>query len=72
MLSKDMQQVLDDVRIYLLSAGKSDREIKGIMDELTVHAEEGETDGKVLGKFSENPSKGYVQEISKELSSRPF
>ncbi|MGN9865877.1 hypothetical protein [Bacillus swezeyi] len=72
MLSKDMQQVLDDMRIYLLSAGKSDREIEGIMDELTVHAEEGERDGKVFGKFSETPSKGYVQEISKELSSRPF
>lgn len=72
MLSKDMQQVLDDMRIYLMSAGKSDREIEGIMDELTVHAEEGERDGKSVRQIFGDSPKAYVQEISKELSSRPM
>nr|MDH3163152.1 DUF1129 domain-containing protein [Bacillus licheniformis] len=71
MLSKDMQNVLDEMRIYLMSSGKSDKEIEGIMNELTVHAWEGEKDGKTVRQIFGDSPKSYVQALSKELSSRP-
>ncbi|BCE14071.1 hypothetical protein RSC3_01427 [Bacillus paralicheniformis] len=71
MLSKDMQNVLDDMRLYLMSVGKSDKEIEGIMNELTVHALEGEKEGKTVRQIFGDSPKSYVQALSKELSSRP-
>jgi len=70
-LSKDMQNVLDDMRLYLMSVGKSDKEIEGIMNELTVHALEGEKEGKTVRQIFGDSPKSYVQALSKELSSRP-
>ncbi|MDI5791562.1 hypothetical protein PO124_34010 [Bacillus licheniformis] len=45
---------------------KSDKEIEGIMNELTVHAWEGEKDGKPSGNFGDSP-KSYVQALSKSF-----
>ncbi|WFA06627.1 hypothetical protein [Bacillus sp. HSf4] len=59
------------MRLYLVSKRKSDREIKGIMDELTVHAAEGEKEGKSVRQIFGDSPKAYAQEVAKELSTKP-
>lgn len=58
------------MRMYLMSLGKIDKEIEAIMNELTVHALEGEKDGKTVRQILGDSPKSYVQALSKELSSK--
>ncbi|MDS9997903.1 DUF1129 family protein [Bacillus atrophaeus] len=67
MLSKETTQYLNDVRVYLMTTGKSEKEVQEILDEMTVHAIEGEKEGKTAAELFGHSPKQYAQTLSKEL-----
>lgn len=57
MISKESEQLLIELRLYLISKGKNDKEINEITEELEVHLAETESEGKDVTKIiGESPS----------------
>ncbi|MDA1476971.1 hypothetical protein [Bacillus changyiensis] len=67
MLSKKSEQFLEELRLYLISKGKNDKEINEIAEELEVHLLEAESKGKdVTHIIGENP-KQYMKSIGESM-----
>ncbi|MDX8046225.1 hypothetical protein SH601_09500 [Gracilibacillus sp. S3-1-1] len=67
-LSHQSNTFIEDLRVYLFSSGKNEREIKEITEELEVHLQEAEQKGKSIEKIIGNSPKEYMEMISKEMS----
>ncbi|WP_411954876.1 HAAS domain-containing protein [Alkalibacillus sp. S2W] len=61
MISKEGERFIEKMRSYLISKGKTDAEIEGLLETAKVHLIEGEKDGKsvedILGKSPETYAK---------------
>ncbi|WP_210364265.1 DUF1129 family protein [Bacillus sp. REN3] len=67
MLTKESQQFLAELRLYLVSKGKNDKEINEIAEELEVHLLEAEADGKdVKHIIGESPDQ-YMRSIGESM-----
>lgn len=65
--SKESQEFLENLRIYLFSSGKKEGEIEGIVNELEIHLSEAEKNGKPIEKIIGKSPKDYMEMISDEM-----
>src|SRR5690625_4310577 len=66
-LSKKSQELLGNLRVYLLSTGKNSDEIDEIKTELETHLIEAEQKGKPIEKIIGKSSKDYMEAVSNEM-----
>lgn len=66
-LSKESEQFLEDLRVYLFSSGKNSEEIDEIVDELEIHLTEAEKNGKSIEKIIGKSPKEYMEMVSNEI-----
>ncbi|SDN19163.1 HAAS domain-containing protein [Alkalicoccus daliensis] len=66
-LSEKSQKFIDDLRIYLFSSGKNDKEINEITEELEAHIYEAEINNKSIEQIIGASPKQYMQSISQEM-----
>ncbi|GGD22522.1 HAAS domain-containing protein [Pontibacillus salipaludis] len=66
-VSKESQQFLDNLRIYLLSSGKNEQEINEIVEELEDHLYEAERNGKDVEDIIGQSPKEYMNQVADEM-----
>ncbi|MDZ5712859.1 HAAS domain-containing protein [Jeotgalibacillus haloalkalitolerans] len=66
-LSKESRRFMDDLRLYLLSSGKNEQEIREIAEEIESHLEEAERNGKPIEQVVGESPKEYMEMISNEM-----
>ncbi|GED17497.1 HAAS domain-containing protein [Aneurinibacillus migulanus] len=67
-ISRDSREFLENLRIYLFSSGKNEKEIEEIIGELEDHLYEAERDGKNVGDIIGKMPKEYMEQIANEMS----
>lgn len=67
-LSAKSSNFLGDLRVYLLSSGKDEKEVEDIVQELEVHLIEAEEKGKSVEQVIGQSPGEYMARISKEMS----
>ncbi|MFD1032957.1 HAAS domain-containing protein [Metaplanococcus flavidus] len=67
-LSKDSQEFIANLRLYLMTSGKKDSEIKEIAEELRGHLEDAESRGKKLDTVTGGSPEAYIKNISNEMT----
>lgn len=67
-LSKDSQEFITNLRLYLLTSGKKDSEIKETAEELLAHLEDAESRGKNLDTVTGGSPEAYMKNISNEMT----
>jgi hypothetical protein len=68
MLSKKSEQFLVELRLYLISKGKNDKEINEVTEELEVHLIEAESEGKDVTHIIGESPKQYMKSIGKSMN----
>jgi hypothetical protein len=68
MLSKESEQFLIELRLYLISKGKKDKEIDEIVEELEVHLLEAEAEGKDVTHIIGGSPKQYMKSIGESMT----
>lgn len=66
-LSKKSRDFLDDLAVYLMSSGKSEDEVKEVVEELKDHLEEAERAGKGVDEVVGQSPKDYMQHLGSEM-----
>ncbi|WP_318503245.1 DUF1129 family protein [Bacillus sp. T3] len=67
MLSKEAEQFLVELRLYLISKGKNDNEINEITEELEDHLFQAEQDGKDIKEIIGESPKQYMKSIGHSM-----
>lgn len=67
-LSNESREFLDNLRLYLISSGKNERETVEIIQELEDHLLEAERNGKNVRDITGQTPKTYMKQIEAELS----
>jgi len=67
MLSKQANQFIVELKMYLMSKGKNEQEIDGVIDELTDHLVQAEAAGKSIKDITGNSPREYMKSIGKEM-----
>lgn len=67
MLSKQANQFILELKMYLMSKGKNEQEIEGVIDELTDHLIQAEAAGKSIKDITGNSPREYMKSIGKEM-----
>ncbi|MBT2680457.1 DUF1129 family protein [Bacillus sp. ISL-35] len=67
MVSKKAEQFLVELRLYLISKGKNDKEINEITEELEVHLIEAEAAGKDVSHIIGDSPKNYMKSIGESM-----
>lgn len=67
MVSKQAEQFLVELRMYLISKGKNDQEINEITEELEVHLMEAEAAGKDVSHIIGDSPKNYMKSIGESM-----
>lgn len=67
-LSKKSRDFLDDLAVYLMSSGKSEDEVKEVVEELKDHLEEAERAGKGVDEVVGQSPKDYMQHLGSEMT----
>lgn len=67
-LSKESEEFIADLRLYLMTAGKKDSEIKEIAEELQGHLEDAESRGKNLDTVTGGSPEAYMKNIRQEMA----
>lgn len=67
-LSKDSQEFIANLKLYLMTSGKKDSEIKEIAEELRGHLEDAESRGKNLDTVTGGSPEAYMKNISSEMT----
>ena len=66
-LSKESEEFIANLRLYLMTSGKKDSEIKDIAEELRAHLEEAESRGKNLDSVTGGSPEAYMKNVSSEM-----
>ncbi|WP_176786433.1 hypothetical protein [Thermoactinomyces sp. DSM 45892] len=66
-VSKESQDFLDDLTVYLYSSGKKEEEVKGIVEELKDHLHEAEKNGKRVDDIIGIKPKEYMEQLASEM-----
>ena len=66
-LSDKSKKFIDDLKLYLFSSGKNEKETKEITEELEVHLYEAEQNGKSIDQIVGASPKEYIMSISSEM-----
>jgi len=67
MLSKKAEQFLTDLKVYLITSGKSEKEIQEIVNELEDHLAEAEKRGKNIDQITGGSPKAFMEQIGREM-----
>ncbi|WEG14611.1 DUF1129 family protein [Pullulanibacillus sp. KACC 23026] len=67
-LSKESLDFLDDLKLYLISSGKNEEEVKEVVEELIDHLYEAEKKGKSVKTIIGKTPKEYMRAIAKEMA----
>ncbi|MCM3610276.1 hypothetical protein M4S82_03370 [Planococcus sp. MERTA32b] len=67
-LSKASEDFIANLRLYLMTSGKKDAEIKEIAEELRAHLEDAENRGKNLETVTGGSPEAYMKNISSEMT----
>lgn len=67
MISKKAEQFLVELRLYLISKGKNDKEMNEIIEELEDHIVEAEAEGKDISHIVGKSPKEYMKSIGQSM-----
>ncbi len=67
MLSKQANQFIIELKMYLMSKGKNDQEINGVIDELSDHLLQAEAVGKNIKDIIGDSPRAYMKSIGQEM-----
>ena len=67
MLSKQADQFMIELRMYLMSKGKNDKEIIEVIDELNDHLLQAEAEGKSIKDITGESPRAYMKSIGQEM-----
>ncbi|WP_445488130.1 HAAS domain-containing protein [Niallia sp. 03133] len=67
-ISKESRGFLEDLRLYLFSSGKNEKETEEIIGELEDHLYEAEKNGKNIEDIIGKTPKEYMAQLAKEMS----
>lgn len=67
-LTKESEEFIHDLRLYLMTSGKKDSEVKEIAEELRAHLEDAESRGKNLNTVTGGSPEAYMKNISSEMA----
>lgn len=71
-LSKESEEFIANLRMYLMTSGKNDQEINEIAGELRDHLEEAESRGKTVDSVTGGSPESYLQNIGSEMKTDFF
>lgn len=66
-VSQESQNFLENLRLYLFSSGKSEKDIEDIIGELEDHLHEAEKKGKNVEDITGQTPKQYMEQLANEL-----
>ena len=66
-LSKKSKQFLENLRVYLFSTGKKEKEIDEIVEELEDHLMQAEKDGKSIEHIIGQSPRAYMEQLASEM-----
>ncbi|QST00407.1 hypothetical protein IMZ31_02085 [Pontibacillus sp. ALD_SL1] len=66
-ISRESQEFLKNLRVYLLSSGKNEQEINDIVEELEDHLHEAEKNGKDVDEIIGQSPKEYMNQLADEM-----
>ncbi|MFT8322114.1 MAG: hypothetical protein ABF649_14540 [Bacillus sp. (in: firmicutes)] len=67
-ISQESRSFLEDLRLYLFSSGKNEKEAEEIISELEDHLYVAEKDGKKVDDIIGNTPKAYMEQLANEMS----
>lgn len=67
MLSNKSEEFIIELRMYLMSKGKNDDEIKEVTQELEDHLQQAEAEGKSVEHITGESPREYMKSIGKEM-----
>ncbi|WP_051239761.1 HAAS domain-containing protein [Pontibacillus halophilus] len=67
-LSKESQDFIENLRLYLISSGKNEQDAEEIIEELHDHLHEAEQHGRSVDHIIGQSPKSYMKEIAGEMS----
>lgn len=67
-ISKESYDFLENLRLYLNSSGKKEKEVEEIIDELEDHIQEAEKNGKNVKEIIGMTPKEYMKQVANEIS----
>ena len=67
-LSRSSQTFLENLRLYLISSGKEEKDIQSIVEELEDHLMEAEARGKTVNHIVGESPKEYMKKLSNEMN----
>ncbi|SMO45710.1 HAAS domain-containing protein [Melghirimyces algeriensis] len=67
-ISKESREFIEDLRLYLISSGKNEKEIEEIAGELEDHLYEAEKDGKDINDIIGKTPREYMEQLANEMS----
>ena len=71
-LSRESEEFIANLRMYLMTSGKNDQEINEISEELRDHLKEAESRGKTVDTVTGGSPETYLQMISSEMKTDFF
>lgn len=66
-ISKESREFLENLRLYLFSSGKNEKEIEEIIGELEDHLSEAEQNGKSVEDIIGKSPKAYMEQLANEM-----
>ncbi|QBP40988.1 HAAS domain-containing protein [Paenisporosarcina antarctica] len=67
MLTTKSENFIDNLRLYLITSGKNENEVKDVTDELRDHLIESEKSGKSIDEIIEGTPEAYMESIKIEM-----
>lgn len=67
MLSRESEEFIANLKLYLMTSGKNDKEIRDISEELKGHLEDAESRGKTVDSVTGGSPEIYMKHISNEM-----
>lgn len=71
-LSRESEEFIANLRMYLMTSGKNDHEIDEIAEELRGHLEDAESRGKTVDSITGGSPQTYLENISNEMKTDYF
>lgn len=72
MLSRESEEFIANLKLYLMTSGKNDKEIRDISEELKGHLEDAESRGKTVDSVTGGSPETYLKNISSEMKTDVF
>lgn len=71
-LSRESEEFIANLKLYLMTSGKNDKEIRAISEELKGHLEDAESHGKTVDSVTGGSPETYLKNIGNEMKTDTF